>query len=175
MIFIEQGIIQILKNEHEEILRFIQDLRQQCIDFMELDRIDMQRFRQAVYFIRTYADKRHHQKEEKLLFAAMTENLGSAAVKLVQNGMMVEHDFARLSVIGLENALNAYEENPCPEHKLDILANATGYCYLLKRHAEKENEVVFPFAQRGLSKEQMKKLDAAAIEYEKAFIKRYGF
>jgi len=172
--FMEQGIIEILKQEHEEILRFIGRLRKQCIDFMEEDTMDMKEFRRAVEFIRMYADKRHHQKEEQILFTAMAENLGSAAVKLVQNGMLVEHDLARLSVDGLEKALNAYENDPCPENKLDILANATGYYYLLKRHAEKENEIVFPFAQRGLTADQMKKLNAAAVEYERAFIKKYG-
>ena len=73
---VDQGIIEILKNEHQEILRFTKDLRKQCLRFMEYDEILMENFRQNVEFIRSFADKRHYQKEEKILFAAMAENLG---------------------------------------------------------------------------------------------------
>ena len=65
----------------------------------------------------------------------------------------------------LENALNAYEKEKTPENKLDIIANAVGYCYLLKRHVDKENAVVYPYAEKNLSADVMKQLDEEAVRY----------
>ena len=127
--------------------------------------MDMEYFRNAVSFIRNFADKAHHQKEEKILFQAMMERLGTVAVNLIQHGMLVEHDLARLHVMELENALNAYEKEKTPENKLDIIANAVGYCYLLKRHVDKENAVVYPYAEKNLSADVMKQLDEEAVRY----------
>jgi len=66
-------IIEILMHEHEEIIKFVEKLRGMCLDFMKYDKIDTAEFYNAVNFIKTYADERHHQKEEELLFKAMVE------------------------------------------------------------------------------------------------------
>ncbi len=161
-----KGIIEILMEEHQRILEFVEELREKCLVFMEENKVDIDEFREAIHFIRTFADKTHHQKEEQILFKAMVEHLGPVADKLVRGGMLVEHDLARLHVTELENAVNAYEKEPTPENKLDIIGNAMGYCYLLKRHALKEDQVVYPFAKRGLSPEIMTELDEAAARYQ---------
>ena len=163
-----QGIIEVLREEHDEILKFIEALRQKCLNFMEYNEVNLQDFKDAVQFIRTYADLRHHQKEEQILFKAMTDNLGTIAVNLIQHGMLVEHDLARLHVMELDNAIKAYELEPTKENKLDIISNAMGYYYLLKRHVEKENGVVYPYAEKNLSKELMDELDKEAVRYMEA-------
>ncbi|MBO8462693.1 MAG: hemerythrin domain-containing protein [Firmicutes bacterium] len=160
-----QGIIETLREEHDEIEKFIEALRVKCIAFMEHNEVNLQDFKDAVQFIRTYADLRHHQKEEKILFKAMLDHLGTVAVNLIQHGMLVEHDLARLHVMELEKAVEAYEKAPTPENKIDIISNAMGYYYLLKRHIAKENEVIYPYAQKSLSAEIMKELDEAVIPY----------
>lgn len=165
-----QGIIEILRHEHDEIVKFIEELRQKCIKFMEYNEVNLEELKEAVTFIRTYADARHHQKEEKILFKAMTEQLGTVAVNLIQHGMLVEHDLARLHVMELEKAVNAYEKEPTKENKLDIISNAMGYYYLLKRHVDKENEVVYPYGEKNLSAEVMKQLDEEAVIYEQQFL-----
>ena len=43
-----------------------------------------------------------------------------------------------------------------------------GYYYLLKRHVEKENGVVYPYAEKNLSKELMDELDKEAVRYMEA-------
>ena len=159
------GIIESLREEHDEIEKFIEQLREKCIAFMEYNEVNLQDFKDAIVFIRTYADLRHHQKEEKILFKAMLDHLGTIAVNLIQHGMLVEHDLARLHVMELEKAVEAYEKEPTPENKIDIISNAMGYYYLLKRHIAKENEVIYPYAEKTLSAEIMKELDEAVIPY----------
>lgn len=152
-------VIDILRNEHENIEQFTIELKASCIHFMETGELNQKAFREAVAFIRSYADERHHRREERGLFAAMLEHLGTPAEKLIRGGMLVEHELARSQVADLETALDAYEREKTPEHKLEILSAAMGYCTLLKRHIEKENQVVYPFAERALPKEVLEALE----------------
>ncbi len=152
-------LIEVLMQEHQEILRFTDKMEELCLAFMEHNLFDEQAFRDGIQFIREFADKAHHQKEERLLFRAMTEELGTVAVNLVQHGMLVEHDQARLYVSELENAVNAYSQSPSSTSKLWVITNAMAYCAHLRRHAEKEDAAVYPFALRSLSKETLERLD----------------
>lgn len=52
----------------------------------------------------------------------------------------------------LEKALASYDENPSSEAKLQIVANAAGYANLLQRHIDKENDLVFKYAEKNLPK-----------------------
>ena len=52
------------------------------------------------------------------------------------------------------------------EAKLDVIANAIGYSDLLERHKTKEDNVIYKFAERQLSKEIMEQIDKEALEYE---------
>lgn len=162
-------LLELLIKEHENIRMFTDKLEARCILFMEEGKIDFQELKGDIQFIRDYADERHHKKEEQILFEAMMEDLGEIAEKLIRGGMLVEHDMARLCVNDLEEAVHRYEKERRPEDKLAILAHAMGYCTLLRRHIEKENQAVYPFARRSLSKEKMSQLDQLALEYEKRF------
>ena len=85
-------LMETLYDEHEKIAAFIETLQQKCVALMEHGTFDAQEFYDAIRHIREYADKEHHQKEERLLFRAMVKELGPAAENLVQHGMLVEHD-----------------------------------------------------------------------------------
>lgn len=152
-------LIDTLRRQHENLEHFTAELKASCIHFMETGELNRKAFREAVAFIRSYADEQHHRKEEDGLFAAMLEHLGEPARKLIRGGMLVEHEMARHLTAELEEALDAYEREPSAEHKLEILSAAMGYCQLLKRHIQKENEVVYPFAERALPREVLEQLD----------------
>ena len=80
--------------------------------------------------------------------------------------MLVEHDLGRADVLSLETALNEYKKNPRLELKLDILSYAMAYAHLLQLHIEKENSVVHPFAERGLSEEDFKEINEKSQAFE---------
>ena len=67
----------------------------------------------------------------------------------------------------METALNEYQKNPLPELKLDILSYAMAYAHLLQLHIEKENSVVYPFAERSLSAEDFQAIDEKSEAFEK--------
>lgn len=161
-------LIKTLREEHDKIWQFTDHVQTLCLNLMQQDIFEENEFREAIRFIREFADKEHHQKEERLLFRAMTDELGNLAVNLVQHGMLVEHDQARLYVAELEQAVNGYCADKSPVHKLNILANATSYCAHLRRHIEKENNAVYPFAERSLKPETIAALDAAFAKEQQA-------
>ena len=163
-------VIEILMNEHKEIVKFVGNLRLMCLDFINHNKIDINEFRKSIHFIKTYADERHHQKEEQILFQSMVEHLGVRAENIIKYGMLIEHDAARYNVSSLEKAVAAYEKDKTDENKLDILCYALSYCDLLRRHAYKEDNVVYPFGVKNLPKEVMDRLDIEVIEYEKKYL-----
>lgn len=146
-------IIENLEHEHSTILEFIKGFEKTLLALMEDNYFEANQYIEAIKFIREYADKQHHQREEQILFRYLVEQGGNAAKKLVQSGMLVEHDQARFFVRELEAAMLRYEQQPSSEDKLNILTYGKSYCDLLVRHIDKENNVVYPFAKRILSEQ----------------------
>ena len=109
-------------------------------------------FDKIIDFVRNYADNHHHKKEEKILFVKMVEELGEPAEKAVKQGMLVEHDLGRLHIRELVEALDKLKAGE-EEAKLDVIANAISYSHLLTRHIDKEDRVIYKFAERNLKRE----------------------
>ncbi len=167
--------IEVLVKEHENILRFTDQMERICINIIDGAEVDNNLFRKAIVFIREYADAHHHGKEEKILFQYMIDNFGSVANTLVRNGMLVEHDLARLNVLEMEKAINRYEETHSTEDKLSIISNMMGYTYLLRRHIEKEDGVVYPYAEKNLSQEHLDEIDIKSKEIEDGVTEREDY
>ena len=157
--------IDIMISEHTNVKRILKVARALCANILEKDEVLYDDFESLIYIIRNYADTHHHQKEEQILFDIMIKNLGELAEKVVRHGMMVEHDYGRLYVKNLEIALNEVKSGN-NEYKLDIIANAVSYTNLLERHIDKEDRVVFTFANRELSKELLQQIDRDCMIYE---------
>ena len=102
--------IEVLVKEHENIQQFNRVVRKMCIRMMDGEEPDLDDFEKVILFVRNYADKHHHGKEEEILFDAMEKYLGETAAKLIRNGMLVEHDLGRLYIRELEEAVHAYRE-----------------------------------------------------------------
>lgn len=160
-----QSVI-LMEEDHANINRALGVIRNICLQLMQGGEVPDEDFREIIEFVREYADKHHHGKEEKFLFPVMVKKLGPVGDKLVTHGMLVEHDLGRADVLSLETALNEYKKNPRLELKLDILSYAMAYAHLLQLHIEKENSVVYPFAERGLSEEDFKEINEKSQIFE---------
>lgn len=159
--------IELLVEEHKNIYALAEHLERICCAVLEGEDVDVQEFRECIDFVRNYADRHHHGKEEKILFRFMLEENDSAAEKLVRNGMLVEHDLARYHVRELDKALAKYEKSRSSKEKLAVLTHAAAYADLLQRHIKKEDEVCFTYAQRLLSDESKARIDAETRDFEK--------
>lgn len=157
--------VKLMNEEHENIKRMLKVVRAICKRILEGQEIPYEAFKEILKFLRGYADEHHHGKEEKMFFNEMVEHLGSAAEKLVTHGMLVEHDMGRLFLSDLESALERVKAGD-DESRLDVIANAISYTHLLARHIEKEDGVVFPFAERSFSEDKLDEINKAFEVYE---------
>ncbi len=160
------NIIDTMVEEHKNIKRMLEVIRKYCYKLMKGEQVQYEDFFKMIDFVRNYADKHHHGKEEKLLFDRMMNELGRPAEMLVRHGMLVEHDLGRLHMQDLEAAIKRVMDGD-DESRLDVIANAVSYTHLLNRHIDKEDGVVYKYALNNLSKDTMDKLDTESDKLEK--------
>ncbi|MHB1393762.1 MAG: hemerythrin domain-containing protein [Clostridia bacterium] len=154
--------IDILVEEHKYIKMVLKELRRQCITIVRGGDIDSQLFYNVIDFVRNFADKYHHKKEEDRLFNIMAVQLGLGVESGPIAGMLVEHDIGRSHIMDLEKALKECDKGNM-DAKVDIIANAIGYEQMLLKHIDKEDNAIYKHAERRLSKDTLEKLD---IEFE---------
>lgn len=141
--------IDILINEHKYIKRVLAAITSDCIELVEGKSADIEFYRKVIDFVRNYADKYHHQKEEKKLFNLMSEineNIKNGPVM----GMLMEHDLGRMYIKNLEEAITDYEKGE-KDKKAFIVANALSYAEHLRKHIDKEDTAIYMMARRQLS------------------------
>mgnify|MGYP001594869718 CR=1 FL=1 len=141
---------EILSEEHQYILKVIGALNRECDAIDNGKNIDKNFFERAIDFIRNYADKFHHAKEEDILFKELCRD----DVKMHCNPteqMLYEHDLGRNFVKGMESAL---KEN----NKSKLIENARGYAQLLQDHIYKEDNILYPMADEALNDKKQKSM-----------------
>lgn len=158
--------VELLIHEHDNILQMLDVAHNASLRVLAGETPDVSDFRKMIGFIRNYADKTHHGKEEEFLFKEMVEHLGGIGDNLIRHGMLVEHSLGRLYVSELDDALTAYEAAPSAESRLAILVSAGSYVNLLRRHIDRENGVVFSFGQNNLPAEAMERVEAQTTAFE---------
>ncbi|KNF08172.1 hypothetical protein CLPU_9c00680 [Gottschalkia purinilytica] len=157
--------IDILVSEHDNIKRVIKIVRKVCFDIINGMEVPYEDFYGIIDFIRNYADKYHHGKEEDMLFKDMLDELKDTIGEGPIQGMFIEHDYGRNYVRELEVALGSHKEGN-KEAIVDIIANAGGYANLLTRHIHKEDNVMYKYATNNLKQETLNKLDVQFKDFE---------
>ncbi|UOW69551.1 hemerythrin domain-containing protein [Paraclostridium bifermentans] len=157
--------IEMMNEEHRYITRMLKVVRKISFRILNGEDVNYDDFDSIIDFISNYADGHHHKKEEDILFNKMIEHIGEIAEKFVKQGMLVEHDFGRLYMRDLEQALVRLKAGD-EEAKLDVISNAISYTHLLERHIDKEDRVIYKFAQRELNEEVLNLIDKECREYE---------
>ncbi len=144
--------IDIMINEHNNIRRMLKVIRSLSYKIMTLEEFDIEDIGKIIDFVRIYADKHHHKKEEDILFKTMNEKIERLRNAGAITGMYIEHDLGRLYVQNLEIAVKEYKDGS-DKARLDIIANAIGYANLLDRHTDKEDNAMYRFAEKMLDED----------------------
>jgi len=146
---------EILSDEHKNILKIIDSLEN-----LEEKNIDRDFLIKIIDFIKNYADKFHHAKEEDILFKEM-HNTELHCDPTQQ--MLFEHEQGRKFVREMERGL---KEND----KSLIIENARNYCYLLRDHIYKEDNILYPMANEAFNSKMQ---DLILIKFKEAEKKRF--
>lgn len=145
------NVTQVMVDEHQLILRMIALVEKNTVLLEQGKFRNWQFYLDAVDFIRNYADRFHHAKEEDVLFVALIKN-GMPEKQSPIEAMHMEHDQGRAHVRAIEEAAQKALDGE-PGQSAIIAENAKGYAALLRGHIEKEDDILYPLAERILPEE----------------------
>lgn len=158
-----------LKAEHEGIKLMLKILHKVCNKLKSTQEVNQEHFTKMLEFLKIFVDKCHHGKEEDLLFPAM-EEAGIPKESGVITYTLAEHQTGRGYIKGISEAFDKYKQG---DHKASpkIIENVESYIGLLIPHIEKENNMLFPKADKVLSERKQEELVEA---FEKLEVERIG-
>jgi hemerythrin-like domain-containing protein len=147
---------EILRNEHrviEQVLNCLWAIADQAEQRQQLDEPSA---RQAIEFLRQYADQCHHGKEESHFFPAL-EARGLPRHGGPTGVMLAEHEMGRQHVRGMQAALDrsAVSEHGATTH---FVAHARAFVELLRAHIQKEDHCLFGMADQTFSADEQQAL-----------------
>ncbi|MBI2630116.1 hemerythrin domain-containing protein [Candidatus Pacearchaeota archaeon] len=150
----------ILSEEHKNILKVIDALNAECNELENGAEIDKEFFIKAIDFIRNYADKFHHAKEEDILFKELCKPEAKMHCNPTEQ-MLYEHDLGRGFVKEMEKAVLEGD-------KEKLIENSRSYAQLLREHIYKEDNILYPMADESLSYKTEKSMIARFDKVEKS-------
>lgn len=148
--------VETLKHEHRVIEKVLDAIEREAAKASRGEPASSRLFADAIDFVRNFADRCHHAKEEGILFKAM-----AAKGVPVEHGplgvMLAEHDGGRLLVRQAADALEAGDLSQAAAHLTD-------YSALLRQHIQREDNVLYAVAERVLSGAELARM---AAEFER--------
>jgi len=157
-----------LSQEHQAILEMIRILGLMAERLEAGAPVAAKDLEEAVEFIRVFADRCHHAKEEGHLFPEM-ERAGIPRGRGPIAVMLAEHDQGRKHAAAMAAALRGAGKGH-KKARAAFAAAARGYGEILTRHIFKEDRILFPMADDKLSPDQQASLEECFAEVEKTVV-----
>lgn len=154
----ENAAVDMLMEEHRVILMVVDGLKAVALAARNGQPIDTVSSREAVAFMRDYADRFHHAKEEDLLFPSLVGH-GVPAHGCPIDALLHEHRRGRDLVKALAEAVEAYADGD-PEATQAIATTIDSMVELYASHIWKEDVMVFPMVERLLPLDERLRLRA---------------
>ena len=128
--------------EHRLIERMITLLKANCVAMAENGKLDISFIVVATDFLRTYADRCHHGKEEDILFRELAHKSLSETDRRTMQELVEEHRYARKTVSNLVQMVAAHAQGNggSIDEALNLL-DELGEFY--PRHIQKEDKHFF--------------------------------
>lgn len=110
----------------------------------------------GVQFIRHYADRHHHAKEEDILFRYFDSGLD------ILQAMLTDHVAGREHCRAIEAGVAERDTAAVREHLL-------AYAALIQEHIRKEDEILFPWLDRQLLDSQVGQMYAQFLDADRRY------
>jgi hemerythrin-like domain-containing protein len=154
-----KSAITILKSEHRSIsavLHALKELSRMAQDAAVRPRFQV--FRSILRYIDEYPERLHHPKEDEHLFARLAQR--APETRRLVDELRAEHKEGARLIRELERALLFFEEG-WPAGARELLQAVDAYAHFHWDHMRKEEQQLLPLAERHLTPQDWKAIDAA--------------
>ena len=155
--------------EHRLIEKMLAVIKNAIQQMESTEEIDPYFIDAAVDFIRIYADKTHHGKEEDILFRELDKRPLSIEDRQVMQELINEHLFGRRTTKALVDANERYrngDENALAEMAQHLRTLVEFY----PKHIVKEDKVFFPSARDYFTEDEDQAMLAEFWEFDRKMI-----
>jgi len=154
-----QSPVTILKEEHRAIMKVIYLMHEQ-IELLENNKpVKVELLKNIVEFMRQFVEKTHHQKEETHLFPAL-EQSDAPLNECPLAAFKRDHESSLSLIADLERMLPLCDKNEASIHE-KLIETLRELKDIYTRHTVKEENFIFPMAEKYLSQGTQKSLSAA--------------
>jgi len=155
--------------EHRLIERMLAYIQQALAQTEKTGQIDPLFVDKAVDFVRTYADRTHHGKEEDILFRKLNDRNLSEADRRIMNELIEEHVFGRTTTKALVAANTRYRNGD--SSALSDIANCLRTLVdFYPKHIEKEDKIFFPASRAYFTEAEDQAMLAEFREFDRNMI-----
>jgi hemerythrin-like domain-containing protein len=159
--------------EHRLIERMISLIKNTLSQIKVTQKVDPVFVDTVVDFIRMYADRTHHGKEEDMLFRDLQKRPLSPEDQRVMNELIEEHVFGRQTTKALVEANTRYR-NGDESALADITGRLQTLVEFYPKHIEKEDKIFFPASRAYFTDEEDQAMLAEFWEFDRLMIhKKY--
>ena len=155
--------------EHRLIERMLSVVKGVLADIESTHEVDPVFVDVAVDFIRMYADRTHHGKEEDILFRELNDKPLNEKDRKIMKELIDEHVFGRHTTKALVEA-NARYRNGDDTALSEIAASLQTLAEFYPRHIEKEDKVFFPASRAYFTDEEDQAMLSEFWEFDRRMI-----
>ncbi|MBI4715179.1 MAG: hemerythrin domain-containing protein [Nitrospirae bacterium] len=159
----------ILQQEHRLIERMLRVLERVAVEAERGGNFPAPLFEKVLDFIENFSDRCHHGKEEETLFPVL-EGRGIPRYGGPIGVMLEEHREGRKLVKGMRESFQRFQEGETPALR-EIAGSAAVFSQLLRQHIDKEDNILYPMANRVLSPDDQNDL---LMKFQKVERERMG-
>lgn len=155
--------------EHRLIERMLSVIKNMLSEIESKQQVDPVSVEVVVDFIKFYADRTHHGKEEDILFREMDKKPLSAEDRKIMNELIDEHVIGRNATKALADANMRYQ-NGEKAALGEIADNFKTLLEMYPQHIDKEDNNFFPASRTYFTEEEDKKMLEEFWEFDRKLI-----
>jgi len=161
--------VEALMQEHRIIERMIPPFKKEAVRLEESKKVNAKFIETAVDFIRTYADRCHHGKEEGVLFRELAKKPLSSEHAALMKALIEEHVYARKTTRTLEQASISYVNGNVESWK-DVWKFLNELAEFYAKHIEKEDTQFFYPSMEYFSPQELEAMLNEFWDFDKRLI-----